>query len=521
MWQTICTIILPYTDAYAAGEFSSSIEAEVQRMMLEKLGRIKDVRVLLYGDFMVDRYISGKVARISPEAPVPVLQVTSKQARLGGAGNVAGNIVGLGAKVRAIGCVGDDPDGGWIISELSESGVETGYMRKHPQAATISKTRLVSKNQQFLRYDEETVRGVPEEYVEYLKENEESIFRGIQAAVISDYGKGAVTGEAARFLISAANRRNIPAVIDPKGSEWDKYGGGYVCTPNVKELGDAAGRLLASEEDILEAGLEIKEKARLKNLVLTRSEKGISLFGSGGGKKDFPAASKDVVDVTGAGDTVACVIALMLACGFSLEDCCTLANIAASVVCSKSGAAALSLNELMEQIASSGEFKLVDAAAARYITAGLREKGKRIVFTNGCFDMLHAGHLASFRQARKFGDVLVAAVNSDASVRRLKGEARPIIGEKDRAAMLCALECVDYVILMEEDTPVNLIKALKPDVAVKGRDWEGRHLPEREAVEAYGGEVRFIDLEGGLSTTNIIRKIKDEQGGFFGQGRDD
>lgn len=311
-------------------------------------------------------------------------------------------------------------------------------------------------------------------------------------------------------MISNANERGIPVIIDPKGKDYGKYAGAYACTPNVKELSDVVGHELTTEEDLRTAGLEVKRNAQIKNLLLTRSEKGISLFDNEGTVKDFPAVSKDVVDVTGAGDTVVCVAALMLVAGFSMEECCVLANIAASIVCSKFGAATLSLNELMEQIVNSGEFKLVDVTTARYVLDSLREKRKKIVFTNGCFDMLHAGHLASFLQARKYGDVLIVAVNSDQSVRRLKGETRPVINQNDRIAMLCALECVDYVILMEDDTPINLIKALKPDVTVKGRDWEDKNLPERPIVEEYGGQVCFINLEEGLSTTNIIRKIMNE-----------
>lgn len=479
-------------------------------MTIEKLNKIADIRVLLFGDFMVDKYIHGKVSRISPEAPVPVLEVTARQTKLGGAGNVVNNIMTLGASVRVLGCVGDDADGDWILSELSEKGIETGYMRKYPQMQTISKTRLVSKNQQFLRYDEEKIQDIPDDYVKEIRQQEERLFQDIQAVIISDYGKGAVTKEGAQFLTEGARRRGIPVIIDPKGTDYSKYKGADVCTPNVKELGDVTGRALHTEQEILEAGQKLREDIELKYLLLTRSERGISLFDQEQGKQDFPAASKDVVDVTGAGDTVVSTVALMMAAGFSPEECCILANTAASIVCSKFGAATLSLNELMEQVVNSGEFKLVDVTTARYVLASLKEKGKKIVFTNGCFDMLHAGHLASFLQARKFGDVLIVAVNSDASVKRLKGPERPIVEQQNRIRMLCALECVDYVILMEDDTPVPLIQALHPDVTVKGKDWEDKDIPERAVVESYGGAVKFIDLEGGLSTTNLIGKIRHE-----------
>lgn len=349
-------------------------------MTVEKLKRIKDVRVLLFGDFMVDKYIYGKVSRISPEAPVPVLQVTKKQTKLGGAGNVVNNVMTLGAKVRVLGCIGKDADGGWIISELAENGIETEHIQQFSHVNTISKTRLVSKNQQFLRYDEEKIQGIPREYIAYMEKNKQTIFQDIQVVIISDYGKGVVTEESAQFLISNANERGIPVIIDPKGKDYGKYAGAYACTPNVKELSDVIGHELTTEEDLRTAGLEVKRNAQIKNLLLTRSEKGISLFDNEGTVKDFPAVSKDVVDVTGAGDTVVCVAALMLVAGFSMEECCVLANIAASIVCSKFGAATLSLNELMEQFVNSGEFKLVDVTTARYVLDSLREKRKKNCF---------------------------------------------------------------------------------------------------------------------------------------------
>lgn len=477
-------------------------------MTVEKLNQIKNAHVLIFGDYMIDKYIYGKVTRISPEAPVPVLRVTKKQVKFGGAGNVVNNVINLGAKVRVLGCVGSDTDGDWIITEFMNNGIETDYIQQHSLLKTISKTRLASKNQQFLRYDEEIIQELPSEYITFMNENKDDIFKDIQVVIISDYGKGAVTEASAQFLISNANKRGIPVVVDPKGKDYSKYTGSYACTPNVKELGDVIGKELTTEDDLTTAGIYVKKTASIKNLLLTRSEKGISLFDNEGSKKDFPALSKDVVDVTGAGDTVVCVISLMLVAGFSLDECCILANIAASIVCSKFGAATVSLNELMEQIVNSGEFKLVDVKTAKYVLASLREKGKKIVFTNGCFDLLHMGHLSSFLQARTLGDILVVAVNSDKSVKRLKGELRPIINEKDRIAMLCALDCVDYVILMEDDTPVNLIKELKPEITVKGRDWENKYLPERDIVEEYGGQTCFIDLEDSLSTTNIIEKIR-------------
>lgn len=477
-------------------------------MQIDRLHEVNKCKVLIYGDFMVDKYIMGNVKRISPEAPVPILEVTKKNSKLGGAGNVVNNIIALGAATRVLGCVGADADGDWVIKRLNKRMADTTYMRQDEEVMTIVKTRVVSRNQQYLRLDEEKIRDIPESYAEYIESNIEEILNGISVVIISDYGKGAVTKRMARFIIDKANEKDIPIVVDPKGKDYTKYIGATVCTPNTNELRIVTGNACDTEEEITESGFKLKEDISLRYLMLTRSEKGISVFDNGQ-KSDYPALEKDVVDVTGAGDTVVSVVSLGLAVGYNIGECSVLANLAASVVCSKFGAATLSMNELLECIMYSGEFKNIEPEVAVFIAENLREKGKKVVFTNGCFDLVHAGHISSFNQAKSFGDVLIVAVNSDASVKRIKGDKRPIVSEKNRIAMLCALECVDYVILMEDDNPVRLIEAIKPDITVKGKDWEGKYLPEREVVEAYGGEVRFIELEKGLSTTNIINKIID------------
>lgn len=477
--------------------------------MIEKIEKITRARVLIYGDMMVDKYIDGKVSRISPEAPVPVLSVTKKVSKLGGAGNVMDNIVSLGGNVRAIGYLGEDEDGSWALNALANKHIDTSMIRQYKNVKTITKTRLVSKNQQFLRCDEEEIKPVEDKYVHFVQENIDIILGEIDIVILSDYGKGAVTYEMAQLIIREARKRSIPIIVDPKGTAYEKYRGATMCTPNVKELSVVSGEELDTEEKLKEVGSRLRKELDIENLVLTRSEKGITLF-ENGETNDFPAVSKDVIDVSGAGDTVVATIACLYATGVDLKECCRLANLAASVVCSKFGTATLSLNELMEQVVSSGQFKYMSLIGAKYALASQKEKGKRIVFTNGCFDMLHAGHLSSFLQAKEFGDVLIVAVNSDQSVKQIKGEQRPIINEKNRIEMLCALECIDYVVLMNEDNPISIIKELKPDITVKGKDWENKYLPEREVVESYGGEVKFIELKGTLSTTNIIRKIRNE-----------
>lgn len=480
-------------------------------MLIEQIEQIQKVKALVLGDFMLDEYIIGDVRRISPEAPVPVIEVKSQNIRLGGAGNVINNILSLGAKARVLTCLGDDKLAESLLEQLTDTGAETQFIQKSKEVSTIIKTRVVSKNQQFLRYDREVVKDHPQSYQQYVKENIEKIFDGIDVVLISDYGKGAVTENFAQLLISFARSKKIPVVVDPKGSNYEKYSGATICTPNMNELSLVSGKTLVEEQQIERAGLELCSKIKLDYLLVTRSEKGMSLIGSASKTKiDFPATAKEVVDVTGAGDTVITVISLGVAAGLPLTVCCKLANRAASVVISKFGSATTTFNELIgNEIYASGN-KLIPVEQVKYLVNYIREQGKRIVFTNGCFDILHAGHISSFEQARRFGDVLIVGLNSDASVRRIKGEQRPIVCEQDRARLLCSLSLTDYVIIFDDDTPQKLIEMISPDVLIKGKDWEeNQPVAGQRFIESNGGRVCFIDLEQGLSTTNIIKKIRD------------
>lgn len=482
-------------------------------MKIDNLLNIENIKILVFGDYMVDKYIDGVVNRISPEAPVPIIKVNSKQSKLGGAANTINNVVSLGAKVRAIGCVGKDSDGKFLLKKLENTGIDIKYMEAYGKINTISKTRVVSRNHQFLRLDEEVIEPIPEEYISFVTSNILKIFDDIDALIVSDYGKGSVIEEILCILISEAKKRKIPIIIDPKGKDYKKYNGATVITPNTKELSDVLNKKLSTEEDILSGGIELFEKADISYLALTRSEKGISLFKNGENfKKDFPTVAKDVIDVTGAGDTVVAIFAVLLALKFEIEEVCKIANIAASIVISKFGASTLSLNELISDILKSGEYKLINKETAKYIVSVLKEKGKKVVFTNGTFDLLHSGHLYSFKKAKSFGDILIVAVNSDSSVKKYKGDLRPIINENDRIDMLCSLEIIDYVILMEDDNPSKLIELIKPDIAVKGEDWKEKEIPEKKVIENYGGKLKFIKLYKNKSTTNIINKILEVYG---------
>lgn len=466
------------------------------------------VSVLVVGDFMLDEYILGSVNRISPEAPVPVLEVKERQIKLGGAGNVINNITSFGAKATVLTRIGNDGNGSYLKQELEKMGVETKHIFVDEGLSTITKTRVVAKNQQFLRYDEETVRDISEVYIDYIKNHMEEIFQNINVVLISDYGKGVVTKPLAQMLIGYAREHQIPIVVDPKGRDYSKYSGATICTPNMNELEQVSGYKIDTEEKVLEAGLKLCEDIQLDVLLVTRSEKGISsIFRGSGFKNDYPAVAKEVVDVTGAGDTVISVVSLAIASGYSIEEACRLANKAASIVISKFGCATTTVKEL-RKLSDYDNKKIVDNETLAEITEHLRSEGKKIVFTNGCFDILHAGHISSFEQAKAYGDVLVVGLNSDASIKRIKGDKRPIVEEKYRAKLLASLNIVDYVTVFEEDTPEHLIQKILPNVLVKGKDWMGKAVAGQDFLEETGGEVQFIDLEQGLSTTNIIKKIQ-------------
>ena len=476
-------------------------------MNIEFLRKINNIKVLVFGDFMVDKYIHGSVSRISPEAPVPVIEVKDEVEKLGGAGNVINNIVSLGGNVKVIGCIGKDSAGDFIMNYFKDDHINVSYLKQYSQISTIIKTRVVSKNQQFLRIDEEKKDPILSEYLSYLKNNLREIFLDVDVLIISDYAKGAVTNESASLLIKYAKENNIPVIVDPKGKDYAKYYGATICTPNLKELSDVINEKIETEDDITVSGQNLCKKFDIDHLILTRSEKGISAIDKNGIKEDFPAIAKDVIDVSGAGDTVVATISLLLALNFSISDICKLANLAASVVVSKFGTATVSLNELICSIYTGGDYKVQSLNTLKYIVQDLKDKGKKIVFTNGCFDMLHVGHLSSFKEAKKYGDVLIVAVNSDNSVKLNKGDLRPIISEEDRLEMVAALECVDYVVLMDDKNPSNIIEALKPDYSIKGEDWKDKIVPEKAIIESYGGEIKFIKLNDGHSTSKIIEKI--------------
>lgn len=467
--------------------------------------------VLVIGDMMVDKYILGSVERISPEAPVPILRQDKTERKLGGAGNVIMNAVSLGATVRAIGRIGMDSEGNFFRKCLQDLGVDDRYIVE--EGNTIVKTRVSASNQQFIRIDEETVAPPSEKTMRGLIANLDNIFQGITVVIISDYAKGILTETLTQAVIQKARETHTPVFIDPKGKSAVKYKGATALTPNSKEFMDLTGLNAIPDEECMEsAALQLCDTFEFGYVIVTRSEKGISIIDRIARKKrDYPAVVKELIDVTGAGDTVVTTIALGMGAGIGLDECVKIANVAASIVISKFGAAQTTVSELNAALFPSEKISLDQSDSLREISR-LKSCGKRIVFTNGCFDLVHAGHISSFLQARSLGDILVVGVNSDESIRRIKGDARPVVDLQNRIALLSALECVDFVIPFTEDTPQRLIEEICPDVLVKGKDWEGKEIAGGSFVRAYGGQVVFIELEQGLSTTNIIQKIQRTMG---------
>lgn len=456
--------------------------------------------VLIIGDVMLDRYHFGTVARISPEAPVPIVNVKKTTQTLGGAGNVVNNIAHLNAKAIVAGAWGDDGDALIIKSMLDGLGAE--YDMTLTTAPTTTKLRVIGEKQQIVRLDFEEIKPIEGDLATEALKNIEKRLKECGAVVISDYGKGFCTHDICEEVIRLAGKAGLPVVVDPKGSDWTKYSGATTVTPNVKELAEAVGRPVANEDEaIVLAAREIIDRVRLEYLVVTRSERGITVV-SRSDFMHFPTEAREVFDVSGAGDTVVASLALCLAKGFSLTDAVTTANRAAGIVVAKIGTAPVTLAELNGVTGIKSKIMGLKELLLRLNNDKLLNK--KIVFTNGCFDILHKGHVTYLKQAKELGDILVMGLNSDASVKRLKGESRPVNSEMDRAEVLSALESIDYITIFDEDTPFELIKAVEPDVLVKGGDYK----PEEVVGREFAKKTVLIDFVHGYSTTSVINIMK-------------
>jgi D-beta-D-heptose 7-phosphate kinase/D-beta-D-heptose 1-phosphate adenosyltransferase len=461
------------------------------------------VRVLIAGDVMLDRYWSGATDRISPEAPVPVVRVETMRERPGGAGNVAVNLAMLSASSTLLGVTGDDAAADALEAALAAYGIRSRLARQ-PGIDTITKLRVLSRHQQLLRLDFESdhLTAPPAFGGEFRAAVAEHAL-----VVLSDYGKGSLSD--VQTLIDAARAAGKPVLVDPKGTDFERYRGATVVTPNRSEFEAVVGAC-PTQADIAAKGERLRAELGLQALVVTRGEDGMTLIEADRPPLHLPTHAREVADVTGAGDTVVALLAAGLATGLSFADATALANLGAGLVVAKLGAAGVTAGELRravgEQAAASDG--ILDEAALLEMVRQASAAGRPIVMTNGCFDVLHPGHVAYLRAARALGDRLVVAVNDDASVRRLKGAGRPVNRLEDRISMLAALEMVDWIVPFSEDTPARLIEQVLPDVLVKGGDYRPEEIAGYEAVTANGGDVRVVDFVPGHSTTALLDALR-------------
>jgi D-beta-D-heptose 7-phosphate kinase / D-beta-D-heptose 1-phosphate adenosyltransferase len=471
------------------------------------------LRILVIGDVMLDRSIWGDVDRISPEAPVPVLRSVRTTAAPGGAANVAMNLVGLGIKAAQAGFWGDDAEMRELRALFTTAGVDDSGMIVSGHA-TISKTRIVSRNQQLLRLDVESAEPRPAAEQQALLDRSLQLVRSADAVVLSDYAKGALRPQLCQAVIALARERGIPVLVDPKDRDFAKYAGATTICPNLQELGLVTGIDRHNLADLLPAAQQLVSQLGIDYMTVTMSEKGIRILYPDSAFHS-PTRAREVFDVTGAGDTVIATMAASLAAGLHAEAAVNLANIAAGIVVAKTGTAPISRNELVAEFTAStqmkGPDKILDLQPLLVRLAEWRANGDRVVFTNGCFDILHVGHITLLEQCREFGDKVVIGLNSDASVKRLKGPTRPLVGEKERARVLAALGSTDAVIIFDEATPFELIRSVRPDVLVKGGDYTAQTIVGADDVVTWGGRVEIVPTVIGASTTNTIRKMSANQ----------
>lgn len=471
------------------------------------LTALEHARILVVGDVMLDRYWHGGTWRISPEAPVPVVRVDESEDRPGGAGNVALNIASLGGHAALAGVVGDDDNADLLVSRLENAEVAVHFQRSS-EVPTITKLRVMSRNQQLIRLDFEKALGDID--TTNLLANVEAALPDSDLVILSDYGKG--TLNRIPELIALARAAGKRVLADPKGNDFTRYRGASVITPNLSEFEAVVGPC-RDDAELAARGERLRDELALEALLITRSEKGMTLIRGGHAPLHLPTHAREVFDVTGAGDTVIGVLGLALAAGHGYPEAMALANLAAGQVVAKPGTATLSIAELYTALHGDkfAEFGVIGEAELVEVVKAAQARGERVVMTNGCFDILHAGHVAYLEQAKRLGDRLIVAVNDDDSIARLKGPNRPINALLRRMQVLSGLGAVDWVVPFSEDTPTRLIEAVLPDVLVKGGDYAPEQIAGGEAVIANGGEVKVLGFEDGVSTTAMISTILDRE----------
>lgn len=487
----------------------SGSSADLDRSSMARIfARVSSLSIWVVGDIMLDEYAVGEASRISPEAPVPVVRIRQTESRLGGAANVARQVATLGGRVALAGLIGADGAGADILKLCADSGIDTRAVRPRPSGRTTRKLRGLARNQQLVRLDWEDTAPASVEDCDWMIER---LQQGLTPDVIilSDYAKGAVTPALVGCIGKIAASVGARVVVDPKQRDFYVYRGASIITPNVHELEIAAGKTFDPEDTaaIAASAQSLAVDIGADALVVTRGGRGMLVTPAHGVRHAISARGRSLFDPTGAGDTVVAVLSTTLAAGATLVEAATIANAAAGITVGKVGAVSVSTDEIIRFLAGEGTHKILDRAELVTQMERWRNEGKRIVFTNGCFDLLHAGHLSLLHQASQHGDVLVVAINSDSSVQRLKGAERPLITEGERAAVLAALACVDVVTIFDEDSPLEVLQAVRPDILVKGRDYRIEQVVGRDLVESTGGSVILVPLLPGKSTTALIERI--------------
>jgi len=456
--------------------------------------------IVVIGDLILDQYIFGNCERISPEAPVQIIDVQKETSQLGGAANVARNLQEFGLDPIVFSAIGSCSNAKEIIKLFEKNNISTSFIFEEKSRVSSKKTRIISSNQQVIRYDKETKSEIDKILEEKIIFSLKSIIDSIDLIILSDYGKGVLSKSLTQSIIALSIQNNIIVIVDPKGNDYSKYKGSYLLTPNIKEASLFIGKEITNENDIYDAAKCLKDSLNLECGLITLSERGIAIYDYD--LRIHPTKAKEVFDVTGAGDTVIAAIGYYLSIGKSIDDAIKFANLAAGVVVSKLGSSTASIDEINsfhsnKRIVSSQE-------QLEEIIHKLKNSDKKIVFTNGCFDILHYGHVDYLETARSFGDVLIVGINSDDSVKKLKGPTRPINKEYFRASIISSLKAVDYVVIFNEETPYNLIKLIKPDTLVKGGDYKGKKIVGEDIVE----NIEIVDYIDNLSTSAIIQKIQ-------------
>jgi D-beta-D-heptose 7-phosphate kinase / D-beta-D-heptose 1-phosphate adenosyltransferase len=472
--------------------------------MIDFQGKIP--KVLVVGDLMIDHYLWGSCKRISPEAPVQVININDESMALGGAGNVINNLNALGAMVDVISVIGNCEISMELKGLLDNIKVSTKFLTIQKDRVTSKKSRIIASHQQVVRYDRESTDEISYESQKSILASFKKLVANYDVVLLSDYGKGVLTVKLTQSLIAIANKNNKKVLVDPKGLNYSKYKGAFLLTPNKKEASEATEINIKDDASLTKAIAKLKSECNLGVSLITLSDEGVAIYDDK--LRIYPTVAREVFEVTGAGDTILASLGFAIACKYEIDEAVKFANLAAGVVVGKIGSAIATLNEIIEyessikKSTSDEHIKSLDEITL--LSKELKERGKKIIFTNGCFDILHSGHVRYLETAKSYGDVLILGLNSDKSVTSLKGKGRPINNQLDRAYILAAIEAVDYVVVFYEDTPYNLIKAVKPDVLVKGRDYEGIRVVGQDIVN----ELKLVKFIDGKSTSKTIKKIQ-------------